>query len=304
MSKENRYFRGPPQQGTGNPPPSSPPTLPRSDALPAYKKQQLMILGATLLLLGTGALLGFWIAPESPKELRDQVKALEIVLNAKDRRIAELEGRAGVSTVAAAGGHLRAVDKARQDREGHRYAMALKRTGAQAAANLLEWFLGRWDQLLDAPLPDDRTGRRAATLSLLVGGMAANLNEGDYVPWQAEFFDGHWLGEVHFDLDGDGMPGKRSMPNPHDGFANMSICHIAMALNLAVSDARILVMPDMHCDRPDSKMSVFLQGQTMDDAITEFVKAVRSAGFLAKESTEKGLRLILIGARPAPPPEE
>jgi len=125
------------------------------------------------------------------------------------------------------------------------------------------------------------------------------------VPWQAEFFDGHWLGEVHFDLDGDGYPGKRSMPNPHDGFANLSICHIAMALNLSVLDARVLVMPDLHCDRSDNKMSVFLQGATLDEAITDFVKAARYSGFIVKESLDKsGLRLVLVGSRPAPPPEE
>ena len=275
---------------------------PPPDELPPAKKRQLIMLGAGLLLLLIGTLLGFWIAPESPREMRAQVHALEKALEAKDRRIAELELKSGSATVAAGGGHLRTADRLRQEREGHRYAVALKRTGAQAAAQLMEWFVGRWNQLLDAPMPDDRTGRRAATLSLLIGGMSANINEGDYVPWQAEFFDGHWLGEVHFDLDGDGLPGKRSMPNTHDGFANMSVCHIAMALNLSVLDARVLVMPDMHCDRSDSKMSVFLQGATFDDALTEFVAAVKAAGFLVKESIDRsGLRLILVGSRPPPP---
>src|SRR5205814_682238 len=81
---------------------------------------------------------------------------------------------------------------------------------AQPAAELIEWFIGRWNALLDKPLPNDRATRRAEALSLLVGGMGKNLHPEDYVPWQAEFLAGNWLGELHFDLDGDGLPAKRS----------------------------------------------------------------------------------------------
>ncbi|MEZ4272781.1 MAG: hypothetical protein R3C68_15520 [Myxococcota bacterium] len=132
-------------------------------------------------------------------------------------------------------------------------------------------------------------------MSLLIGGMAKNLHPGDYVPWQAEFLSGDWLGELHFDINGDGLPGKRTDMNPRDGFSNVSVCHIAMALNLSVRDAQVLVMPKMRCDSPRAKVSVFLQGRTLDDALTEFVTAMRQEGFLVVERQEKGIRLILVG---------
>ena len=51
----------------------------------------------------------------------------------------------------------------------------------------------------------------------------------------------------------------------------------------AVTDAQILVMPDMKCDLPKNRMSVFLAGATLDDALDEFVRAVRREGFLVRD---------------------
>ena len=62
-------------------------------------------------------------------------------------------------------------------------------------------------------------------------------------------------------------------------------------------------MPDMHCDRPEARLSVFLQGATLDDAITSFVAALRDEGFLVIDRVDRGVRLVLVGARPSRQPE-
>ncbi len=271
------------------------------DRLSPARRGPLLRLAAAGLLLGMGTLLGVQLAPDGPRELRVALQAAEHQLQADRSRLAALEQAIGDQVGGVGRGKLSVADRTRHLRALHRYMNTLRRVQAQGAAELMQWFVGRWNQLLDAPQEDDRTGRRAAALALLVGGMAENLNEGDFVPWQAEFLNGDWLGELHFDMDGDGLPGKRSAANRHDGFANVSVCHIAMALNQSMTDARVLVRPDMRCDRTEARMSVFLQGKTFDDALSEFVRAVREQGFLVAERVEKGTRLVLVGARPPSP---
>lgn len=291
--KQHRYFSG----HIGGP------HRPLPDEIAPGTKDRLMRAAGGIALFGLGVLMGMYVAPETPRELKKQMAALSQSLAERETRIGELEQSQKSSNQAMAPGRLRPNDKAHIEREGRRYVAGLRRNGAQGAANLVEWFMGRWVQLLDQPQIDDRTSRRAAVLSLLVGGMAANVNPGDYVPWQSEFLSGKWLPELHFDANGDGLPGTRKGRNTHDGFANVSICHVAMALNQAMTDGQVLVMPELHCDRPDSKMSVFLQGESFDDALTEFVHAVRAQGFLVAERQDKGIRLVLVGGRPPPPPE-
>jgi hypothetical protein len=263
------------------------------------RQRRLMLVGGGIVAVGLGTMLGSALTPEASAEARHHIAELEAKLTTASGRVAELERtlayQAGQSEVQRAGGRLKPEDRERHERDGRRYAQVLRAVKAQGAADLMTWFVKRWDGLLDQPEANDRTGRRAELLGLLVGGMAANLDPKDYVPWQAEFLNGTWLGELHFDLDGDGLPGKRSMPNTHDGFVDASVCQIAMALNQAVRDARVLVMPDMRCDRPEAKMSVFLQGTTYNDALDNFVRALREAGFIAVERIENGIRLILVG---------
>jgi hypothetical protein len=268
------------------------------DELSGGRRRLLRRLTSSVALLAVGVFFGLKFAPEAPRELRLQLQAAEHQLAANRVRMAQLEATVHDSVGVTERGRLRPADRSRHEKLGKRYVMALRRAQAQGAADLMSWFIGRWDQLLDFPQEEDRTGRRAAALSLLVGGMAENLNEGDFVPWQAEFLEADWLGELHFDMDGDGLPNKRSGPNTHDGFANVSICHVAMALNQAMTDGRVLMMPNMRCDRPEARMSVFLQGNTFDDALSEFVKSVREQGFLVVEKYERGVRLVLVGARP------
>ena len=152
--------------------------------------------------------------------------------------------------------------------------------------------------MLNRPQDGDRIGRRAKLLSQLIGGMALNLDPDDYVGWQAEFLqppEGNWLGDLHFDMDGDGLPGKRRRKNPKDAFADVSVCRVAMALNQTATDAHILVMPEMRCDSPKVKISVFLQGKTVNDALTELSRALRREGFVVVEQIKKGIRQFLIG---------
>ena len=55
------------------------------------------------------------------------------------------------------------------------------------------------------------------------------------------------------------------------------------------------MMPSMRCDSPRARISAFLQGRTVNDALTEFVKVLRRDGFMVTERKKKGIRLILIG---------
>ncbi len=254
-------------------------------------------VGLAIVLVGVGAMLGYAVTPESPAEAQARIAALTSELAITRARVAELERTmrykaAGESKLV---GKLKPADRERHEREAKKYAKVLRQVKAQSAADLMQWFVARWNGLLDQPESNDRTTRRAELLSQLVGGMAANVDPNDYVPWQAEFLNGGWLGELHFDLDGDGFPGKLVMANPHDGFVDKSVCHIAMALNATVRDARLLVMPDMRCDRPEAKMSVFLQGRTMDEALAAFVAALKSEGFAVVERADKAAHLVLIG---------
>lgn len=279
---------------------SASPKIPMPGEISPHTHANLKRIGQVVGILFLGIALGIWVAPDTPQKARQQISDLQSQLADAKSRAAALE-QAEKTAGSLAPGKMRPADKAHVQREAARYAAALRRVGAQGASDLMRWFAVRWIQLLDQPQDDDRTNRRAATLSLLIGGMAANVNPGDYVPWQSEFLSGHWLPELHYDWDNDGLPAPRSHANTHDGFANVSICQIAMALNQSMTDAQVLVMPELHCDRPDSRMSVFLQGATFDDALTEFVQAAKGQGFVIVERHDKHMRLVLIGARPQKP---
>ena len=181
--------------------------------------------------------------------------------------------------------------------QARRYAAGMRRSKHKRAAELIEWFVERWNSLLSQPQADDRINRRAALLSQLVGAMGENIDPADFVTWQAEFFTQPWIGEVTFDIDGDGLPAARSSANPRDGFTEASVCHIAMALNQTVTNAQVLVMPTMHCNRPEARMSLFLSGKTINAGLNEFVNGLRRKGYVVVDKTRKGNRQILFGPR-------
>ncbi len=289
-SKRELYF-------TGKMHPKDP-RKPLPGELPRRRKVRFLLAGGGILLFGLGVTVGLGLSPETPEETRARMANLEAELKVAHQRILELDRAVHYKTTEQMnrpGGQLKPEDRKRHEREARRYARAIRAAKAQGAADLIQWFITRWDSMLDQPGPNDRPGRRAELLARLVGGMAQNLHPADYVPWQAEFFSGNWLGDLHFDLDGDGYPQKRSGPNPHDGFTDTSVCQIAMALNQTMTDGRVLVMPELRCDAPDAKMSIFLQGKTINDAVDDFVAALKAHGFLVRESKQKGLRLVLVG---------
>ncbi len=295
-SKEERYYSGAPGERD--------PSRPLPGEMSAAKRQLFLSIIAAVILLGVGVVLGLMMSPASPRELEVKVAQLTHELEARDMKILELQRGAQVQPVATTSvkGKLKPVDRKRHETMGKRYADTLRAVKAQQAAELVEWFVKRWNELLDNPEPDDRVGRRAAVLVQLATGMSRNLHPGDFAPWQAEFlFNNKWLAELHLDVDGDGFPRKRSGANPRDGFAATSVCQIAMALNQTVSDAEVLVAPDLSCEAPENKMSVVLLGASLDDALNEFVRAVKREGFGVVENTKKGVRLILVGKKPIEP---
>jgi hypothetical protein len=264
--------------------------------IPTGSRVKFMAVAAAILLLGLGFVLGVAFSPRSQSDTEQALKNATETLEKTRRRISELERSLTYSSTAHSDqkGILNSEDRARMQQQGALYAQALRKEQAQSAAELVEWFTERWIAFLDFPETNDRVTRRAETLMRLIGGMSAHLNPKDYVPWQAEFLGGHWLGELHFDLDQDGYPATRKSKNPRDGFTNVSVCQVAMALNQLATDGRIMVMPNMHCERPDSRVSVFLQGGTVDDAFDEFVRACKRAGFVVVDKPGAQMRLILV----------
>jgi hypothetical protein len=285
-SKQERYFSGMPLRD---------PSKPLPNEVPPKLRARLFKVAGAIGFMVVGAIIGVSVMPESSSgDAETRVQELEALVRERNDKIAELN-RTLSQSGSSAHGMLKRADRQRHEDFVKRYSQALRGAKAQPAAELTEWFVGRWNSLLDNPMPNDRVTRRAEALSLLVGGMGKNLHPQDYVPWQAEFFAGKWLGDLHFDLDGDGLPSKRTEKNAYDTFADTSVCHIAMAVNQAVQDARILVMPEMRCDSPKARISVFLPGRTFDDAITALVTALREEGFLVVEKQDKNVRLVLIG---------
>ncbi|MEO1172085.1 MAG: hypothetical protein AAFX94_08530 [Myxococcota bacterium] len=52
---------------------------------------------------------------------------------------------------------------------------------------------------------------------------------------------------------------------------------------------------ELRCHDSKNKMTAFLQGETFDSALNQFVSAARRQGFLVLEKKRKKQRLLLIG---------
>jgi hypothetical protein len=278
--------------------PSSPFTRWLSHTPQAAKHFAALVLLA-FFLIGTGVFMGWWVTSATQTCTQETLEQLQRTIFEQKHTLEQLTLNQTPSSQSAPA--LTEEQRARIQREGRRYVATLQKVGALSAAHLNEWFIQRWIALLDHPQPEDRIKRRASLLSLLIGGMSAHINPGDYVSWQTEFLSQKWLAEVRYDSDGDGLPRSRFSPNTHDAFADTSICHIAMALNQVALDLQILVMPELHCDRPDARISVFLQGSTFDDGVSEFIRTLKEQGFPVVEKQERGTRLVLVGAKKHPP---
>jgi len=290
--KKERYFSGDPGQRD--------PSEPLPGEVSPQRKQLFTNLVAAVILIAIGVVIGIMLSPESPKALQARIHKLEKDVEARDLKISELTRAAKIqpATTASVKGKLKPEDRKRHETMGKRYADTLRAVKAQQAGELIEWFVKRWNDLLDNPEPDDRVNRRAALLAQLVSGMSKDLHPDDFVPWQAEFlFNSKWLGDLQFDLDGDGFPRKRAGVNPKDGYATTSVCQIGMALNQSMTDAEVLITADLDCDKPENKMSVFLQGNTLDEALNEYIRACKREGFVVVEKNNKGVRLVLVGKK-------
>lgn len=263
---------------------------------PAARRRMFALIAA-IVIFALGVVTGVWLNPEAPQELEDENARLRASLQQARTDAAELRRKLSYDDqgVAEEGGKLDPKIAERHRAVSKQIAEAMRRVKAQGASQLFDWFVDRWNRVLDNPQEDDRVERRAELLSRLVGGMAENLHPGDYIPWQTELLSGAWLAELHYDLDGDGLPGTRASKNRNDGFTEKSVCHIAMALNQSVTDAQILVMPELRCHDSKNKMTAFLQGETFDSALNQFVSAARRQGFLVLEKKRKKQRLLLIG---------
>jgi len=272
------------------------PLLSDDDMTPGQKTLMKFVL-LSLVCFGAGLFLGFFIADEPEAEQLQREELLRVQINKQQQKIVELERSLTYKQTQATVLKGKLDDKVRQIHlaQGKRYSDAMRKARHQKAANLIDWFIGRWNSVLDDPMNDDRLHRRADLLSQLVGAMGENLNPGDFANWQSEFLAQPWLAEIAYDLDGDGYPAPRKAKNPRDGFTEVSVCKIAMTLNQTVTNAQILVMPEMKCDRPDARMSLFLSSDTIGAALSEFVKALKSRGFLVVDKTRAGVRRILLG---------
>ena len=128
-----------------------------------------------------------------------------------------------------------------------------------------------------------------------MGGISDYLTDENLILWQAEFCGGNWLAEVHYDLDCDGLPGKLDGKSRKDSFSNQSVCRIAMTLNQSIINARVLMMPNMQCDEPKLRMSVFLSAETYRQALRQFIRAARKEGFIVKQESNDGVLFVLVG---------
>lgn len=288
-SKQERYFSGMPLQQD--------PSQPLPGEVPPGLRATFIKVGVGIGLLGLGLVLGLMLGPEAPEEAQERIAELEEQLSQARARINELNRALKYKSIDASGTKEGVLDpqvKAQHIKLGRQYAAAIRGQKAQSAAELIEWFVGRWNQYLDRPEPDDIYVRRAQLLAQLVGAMRLNVDPGDYAPWQAEFLGGNWLAELHYDLDGDGFPTKRKERNPKHNFIDRSVCEIAMVINQWVTNAQILMQPSMECDSPRAKMSVVLQGRTLNDAINEFVDTLKKNGFRIVDKNFKGTRMVLV----------
>ena len=258
----------------------------------------LKLIITNIIALALGVIIGFGISNESPEESGQREANLRQALSESQARISELERSLAYQNTQAqeVSGTLDPKLKAQHIEQGKKYAAVMRKNKHKRAADLIEWFVGRWTELLDRPQDGDRTGRRAKLLSKFVGAMGENLNPGDFTAWQSELLSQSWIAEIGYDLDQDGYPAKRRGKNPRDSFTETSVCQIAMALNQSILNAQVLVMPAMRCDRPEARVSVFFSGPTLNHALDELSATLKEKKFLViDKTTKRGMRQLLIG---------
>ncbi|MBC7794786.1 MAG: hypothetical protein H7Z43_13865, partial [Clostridia bacterium] len=165
-NKREVYYSGAPLQRD--------PRQPLPGEISPERRRAFVLTASVIGAFGIGLTMGLAVAPQTPSEEIAKTEALRGELDENQKRIVDLtrtlQYRETEKPVAQ--GKLPPAIRDKNQLGADRIAAAMKRYKAQGAAELMTWFVGRWNNLLDAPQPDDRATRRAATLALLVGGMA------------------------------------------------------------------------------------------------------------------------------------
>src|SRR5689334_9357635 len=105
------------------------------------------LVGGAVIVFGLGVMLGLALAPESPADTKRRLAELEAELALSRQRVLELDRAVqykAAEKVTRPGGKLSAEDKKRHERESKKYAKILRQLKAQGAAELIQWFIGRW----------------------------------------------------------------------------------------------------------------------------------------------------------------
>ena len=69
-----------------------------------------------------------------------------------------------------------------------------------------------------------------------------------------------------------------------------------MALNQALLDTQILFATDVKCGDSRSRISLFLGGETLRDATTEYAKALKSRGYIVKEVRKRNIQQLIVSS--------
>ena len=139
------------------------PRQPLPGEAPPASRHLFFQVGAAIVFIALGAMVSFAFAPETPSQASKHIAKLEGELAVAHSRIAELERsmRYKVGAESKVQGKLKPADRERHEREAKKYAKVLRMVKAQSASELMQWFVQRWDGLLDQPEENDRTTRRA-----------------------------------------------------------------------------------------------------------------------------------------------
>lgn len=256
----------------------------------SFRRRCFIGIAYTVVVLMLGVIVGLALGPTSDQLSKDQLS--------KKLKACQQALRQAQQSVSMLPASLKTNQLKELQNGSKAYISTLKKTGHLGAAELMEWFVGQWESVLQQPQGGDRLTRRAKLLSSLLGAMAENVDPNDFIAWQLELRRQAWLFGYNQPVSGAAYPAPSKHSNPRDSFANTSACQIAMVLNQTVRNVNIVISPTFSCSPSAHLMSVFLSAQTLGQAVDQFVADLRRQGIAVAESKVDGQRLITIGAHP------
>jgi hypothetical protein len=250
-----------------------------------------------VVILGIGAVLGIFLTSADPQELHKMLSQVQRELvDLKSQNAALQVSLAEAKKVNHPQGNLTLEEKKILELGGQKYADLLSSEGFQGPSDLVKWFIGRWIEVLDETNAGDRLTLRADLLVNFIQSMRANINPGDFVAWELELRRQSWLLGYNASIARENFPRNMSEANPRDSLGLMSICELVMIMNQTVSDADILLAPNVNCSvGSEHKFSLFLSDPTLEGALTQMVNFLRTQGYLVVDSIKDDRRQILIG---------